>query len=493
MSATMPPQAERRSLRFAVLGAGMAGLLTAIRLKEAGDAQFTVYEKGDKVGGTWRENRYPGLTCDVPAHSYTYSFAPNPEWSRYYAGGSEIQRYFESITDRYGLREHIRFNTEVKSCRYLHGRWHIAGGGGASDVVDVIIAATGVLHHPRMPDIEGIDRFNGPCFHSARWPDGLETHGRRVGIIGSGSTGVQLTTALAGKASRLVHFQRTPQWIIQGPDFPYTDAERAAFRADPAKLRSLRNSGEYWEGYLRFTKAILDIGSPEMAQIEAFALKNLEDNVRDPALRRKLRPTYRAGCKRLIFSPNYYEAIQHPSASVETGRIARVEPTGIRMSDGTLHELDIIVLATGFQADRFVRPIQVVGRNGVMLDELWRDRPKAYYAITVPDLPNFFMINGPTGPVGNYSLIDVAEMQWTYIEQLVALLRDGRAREIAVRHEALKDYDDRRNSAAMTTIFATGCKSWYLDAHGVPQTWPWTYEVFREAMEQPKLEDYEFS
>ena len=482
-----------RPLRFAVLGAGMAGLLAAIRLKEAGDTNLTVYEKGDRVGGTWRENRYPGLTCDVPSHSYTYSFAPNPDWSRYYAGGSEIQRYFESITDRYGLREHIRFNTEVSSCRYLDGRWHIATADGAGDIVDVIIAATGVLHHPRMPDIEGIDRFNGPCFHSARWPDGLETSGRRVGIVGNGSTGVQLITALAGEVSRLVHFQRTPQWIVQTADFPFTDEDRATFRADPVKLRGQRNSGEYWEGYLRFNRAILDIRSPEMAQIEALALKNLEDNVRDPALRQKLRPVYRAMCKRLIFSPNYYEAVQQPGVSVETGRIARIEPAGIRMSDGGLYELDIIVLATGFQVERFVRPIQVVGRNGVMLDQLWRDRPKAYYAITVPDVPNFFMINGPTGPVGNFSLIDVAEMQWAYIEQLVALLREGRAKEITVRREALTDYDERRAAAAMTTVFASGCKSWYLDTHGVPQTWPWTYTHFSEVMERPKLEDYELS
>lgn len=493
MSSVRAPQGAREPLRFAIFGAGMAGLLSGIRLSEAGNEHFSIYEKGDKVGGTWRENRYPGLTCDVPSHSYTYSFAPNPDWSRFYAGGSEIQRYFESITDRYGLREHIRFNTEVKSCRYVDGRWHIAATGGLSEVVDVVIAATGVLHHPRMPDIDGIADFAGPCFHSARWPESLDIHGKRVGIVGNGSTGVQLTTALAGKVSRLVHFQRTPQWIIQSPDFPYTDENRAAFRADPELLGRQRNSGDYWEGYQRFQRAILDVESPEMAEIEALVLKNLEDNVRDPGLRRKLRPTYRALCKRLILSPNYYEAIQHPSAAVETGRIARIEPEGVRMADGSLHALDIIVLATGFQVDRFVRPIQVSGRNGVMLDEVWRDRPKAYYAITVPDFPNFFMLNGPAGPIGNYSLIDVAEMQWAYIEQLLALLREGRAKEIAVRREAAQDYDERRQAAAMTTVFASGCKSWYLDAKGVPQTWPWGFARFTEAMERPRFEDYEFS
>jgi cation diffusion facilitator CzcD-associated flavoprotein CzcO len=196
-------------------------------------------------------------------------------------------------------------------------------------------------------------------------------------------------------------------------------------------------------------------------------------------------------CKRLVFSPNYYEAIQRPTASVETGRIARIEQRGIRMTDGSLHELDIIVLATGFDTERFVRPIQVVGRKGTLLDEVWRERPLAYYAINVPDFPNFFMLNGPTSPVGNFALIDVAEKQWTYIGQLIALLRNGRATEIAPRQEALEDYDDRRSAAAMTTVFASGCKSWYLDARGVPTTWPWTYEHFCEVMAQPKLEDYE--
>lgn len=480
-----------RPLRFAILGAGMAGLLAAVRLREDGDEDFAIFEKGDKVGGTWRENRYPGLTCDVPSHSYTYSFAPNPDWSRYYAGGGEIQRYFESITDRYGLRGRIRFNSEVKSCRFVDSHWHITCADGQPEVVDVVIAATGVLHHPRLPDIEGIRSFGGPCFHSARWPDGLATDGKRVGIVGCGSTGVQLTTALAGNAARLIHFQRTPQWIVQSADFAYTDEDRAAFRADPEKLENQRNSGEYWAGYLRYNKAILDIESPEMAEIEALARKNLEDNVRDPVLREKLRPPYQAMCKRLVFSPNYYEAIQHPTASVETGRIARIEQRGIRMTDGSLHELDIIVLATGFDTERFVRPIQVVGRKGTLLDEVWRERPLAYYAINVPDFPNFFMLNGPTSPVGNFALIDVAEKQWTYIGQLIALLRNGRATEIAPRQEALEDYDDRRSAAAMTTVFASGCKSWYLDARGVPTTWPWTYEHFCEVMAQPKLEDYE--
>lgn len=480
-----------RPLRFAIIGAGMAGLLAAIRLKDRGDNDLVIHEKGNKVGGTWRENRYPGLTCDVPAHSYTYSFAPNPDWTRFYASGGEIQRYFESVTDNFGIRGHIRFNSTVKSCRYVEGRWHIETADEERDVVDVVIAATGVLHHPRMPDIEGIDRFAGPCFHSARWPDDLVLDGRRIGIIGNGSTGIQLVSALAGKAARLVQFQRTPQWIVPTEDYPYTDEDRAAFRADRQKLEGVRNSGAYWEGYLRYNRAVLDIHSPELAEIAAAARDNLERNVRDPVLREKLRPTYRAACKRLVFSPNYYEAVQQPGVLVETGRIARIEPSGIRMVDGSLHELDVIVLATGFQVDRFVRPIEMVGRNGTVLDEVWRERPRAYYSISVPEFPNFFMLNGPAGPVGNFSLIEIAEKQWAYIEQLIDLLRRGQASAIAARQEALEDYDERRTAAALTTVFASGCKSWYLDSRGVPQTWPWTYEHFNEVMRQPKLADYE--
>jgi len=486
------PDATRRRLRYVIIGAGMAGLLAAIRLRERGDSDFIVYEKGDKVGGTWRENRYPGLTCDVHAHAYTYSFAPYPDWSRYFAPGPEIQSYFEAVTDRFGVRGAIRFNTEITDCRFVEGRWRIQMADGTTDVADVVIAATGVLHHPNIPAIPGLEDFAGAAFHSARWPDDLSLENKSVGIVGSGSTGVQLVCGLADHVKKLVQFSRSPQWIMPGEDFAYSDSERQEFRDNPEKIEALRGGEEFWARLRHFNNAILNPDSPEMAQIEALVRHNLETSVADPVLRERLRPNYRAVCKRIVMSPNYYECVQRPNVEVETGKLARVERNGVRMEDGALHELDAIVLATGFRADRFVRPIRVRGLDGMELDEVWAVRPNAYLAITVPQFPNFFMLNGPAGPVGNFSLIDVAERQWGYIDRLLEPIRAGRHSTVAVRPAVLADYENRRIAAARTTIWATGCTSWYLDSEGVPASWPWTYDHFAEEMATPRMSDFIF-
>ncbi len=482
---------QTRPLRYIIIGAGMAGILAGIRLKERGEHNFVIYEKGDTVGGTWRENTYPGLSCDVPAHSYTYSFAPNPDWSAYYAPGPEIQEYFERMTDEYGVREFICFNSEVVRCQYLDGQWEIETHNGRIDRGDAVIAATGVLHHPKTPDIPGLDSFAGRCFHSARWDHSVNMEGKRVGVIGNGSTGIQIVTALSEQAARVVHFQRTPQWIMPVPDIHYSEDDKHAFRKDPSLIDHVRNGPEAQARRKRFLTAILNPESEAMAEIERIVKQNLEDNVQDPELREKLRPTYRAACKRLVFSAHYYEAVQQPSVYVDITGIEGSEPNGVRMQDGSFHELDVLVLATGFHVDRFIRPTIVTGRDGITLDELWKVHPTAYYAVTLPHFPNFFMLNGPTGPVGNFSLIDIAENQWGYIDQLLDLLREGECREIAPTESALDQYEIDRAEAAKGTVFATGCSSWYLDKNGVPQVWPWTYEHFLKVMSRPALDDYE--
>jgi cation diffusion facilitator CzcD-associated flavoprotein CzcO len=486
-------QQGRRTLRYAVIGAGMSGILVGIRLKERGEHDFTIYEKGDSVGGTWRENRYPGLTCDVPAHSYTYSFAPNPDWSAYFAPGPEIRKYFDDIARRYGVDAHIRFNAEIARCEFVDGRWRIETTDGRQDVVDVVVAATGVLHHPKMPDIAGLESFRGPAFHSARWDDRVELDGRRIGVIGNGSTGVQIVSALAKRASHLVQFQRTAQWIMPCPDVAYSDEERRAFREDPSRIAAVRGGPEALARRARFTNAIIDVDSPELAEIEKIVVENLGKSVRDPVLREKLRPDYKVACKRLVYSAHYYEAVQEPTVTLETGAIERIEPTGVRMKDGTLHALDVLVLATGFKADQFVRPIKVRGRDGLELESFWAARPRAYYAMTVPGFPNFFLLNGPTGPVGNFSLIDIAERQWNYLDQLVDLLRSGRASGVSPSLAALEAYESRFAAAGRRTVYASGCQSWYVDASGAPQVWPWSYDYFVQATAKPQLEDYELS
>lgn len=484
-------QQSSRKLRYAVVGAGMAGILAAIRLKQRGE-DFTVFEKAAKIGGTWRENRYPGLTCDVPAHAYTYSFEPYAEWQAYYATGAEIQDYFEKVVDKHDLRPSIRFNAEVTALDWnaTTSQWALEAADGTRDTFDVVIAASGVLHHPNLPDIEGLDSFAGPAFHTARWDDSAAIEGAKVGLIGSGSTGIQIVTAINKTVERLVHFQRSPQWVMPVPQFRYTDEEREAFRNDPALIDAIRFADEYIGNVRRFTDAITDFDSPEIRQIEDICRQHFEASIRDPELKEKLRPNYRAACKRLIYSWCYYEEVQHPAVHVETGRIARVEPNGVRMEDGTFHELDTLILATGFKADRFIRPAGVTGENGLTLDEFWQERPTAHYAVTLPHFPNFFMLNGPTGPVGNFSLIDIAERQWDYIDQLIDLLRSGEASAVAPKAEAHAEYEARRIAAARHTIFGSGCTSWYLDATGVPASWPWSYDAFADAMSRPVLDEY---
>lgn len=468
----------------------MAGIMSAIKLREAGYDDLVVYEKAARLGGTWRENTYPGAACDVPSHLYSYSFAPNPDWSRMFAPGDEICAYFESVAARHDIHRHIRFNSEVAELRFDGARWHVTTTDGRTDEADFVIAATGVLHHPRCPDIPGLDEFRGPLFHSARWDHSVSIDGQRVGVVGTGSSAVQITSAIVDRVAELHLFQRTPQWILPLPNSEIADEDKARFRSDATEMRNLR------EGLARsfaenFADVVIDADSPRLQAIEELCRANLEEQVKDPDLREKLRPNYRAACKRLIVSPDFYDAIQRPNARLVSDWIERVEPEGIRTVDGRLHELDVVVLATGFRVDRFLRPIHVIGRDGVTLDEAWADRPYAYLSVSVPGFPNLFMLNGPNGPVGNFSLIDVAEMQFDYIMQLVDFVRSDRCRAIAAREEAAIRLEEDRVEAAKHTVWVTGCRSWYLDDRGVPAAWPWSIQRFREVMQRPALDDFE--
>ena len=476
-------------VRVIIIGAGMAGILAGIRLREYGYENFVIYEKSDRIGGTWRENTYPGLACDVPAHLYTYSFEPNPEWSQTFAPGPEIYAYFERVAKKYKMLEKIRFNEGIPYCEFNDGKWKIRTSTGREDKADVVIAATGVLHHPRMADIPGMDTFAGARFHSARWDHSIELSGKRVGVVGTGSTAIQITCALVDKVGHFDLFQRTAQWVMPIESVKYSEEEKAAFLTDAYALDALR--AELDKNFQHFANAVIDADSPEMKQIEDACLANLENNVGDPVLREKLRPDYRAACKRLIFSPDFYAAIQHPNAELVTSGIQCIEPRGIRTEDGALHELDVLVMATGFRADSFIRPTTVLGRGGVNLDEVWSDHPIAYLSISIPEFPNFFMLNGPNGPVGNFSLIQIAESQVSYVLQLIGQIRGGRCREISASARATADFEAVRSEAAKKSIWATGCKSWYLDKNGVPASWPWTPSRFFEEMASPKLESFD--
>jgi cation diffusion facilitator CzcD-associated flavoprotein CzcO len=477
-------------LRFVVIGAGMAGILAAVKLKEAGLENFAIYEKADRLGGTWRENTYAGIACDVPSHLYSYSFAPNPEWSHRFSPGAEIQAYFEDVAHRYGLDARIQYGKEITRCAFEDGRWRIQIADGSTDEADFVIAATGVLHHPAYPDIEGLEDFEGAMFHSARWDHDVSLAGERVGVVGTGSTAIQIVSAVVPDVEKLSLFQRTAQWIMPQENPSYTEQEKQEFRGHPESIESLRSeiSRAFADG---FSNAVVDANSAQLAAIEEMCRANLEDNVKDPELRERLRPDYRAACKRLVISGDFYEAIQHENAELVTEGIECVEKSGVRTRDGRLHELDVLILATGFQVDRFMRPMEVIGRDGTRLDDLWSKRPSAYLAISIPEFPNLFMLNGPNGPVGNFSLIEVAELQFSYIMQLVERVLSGSCREVSASRAATDQFDVDREKAAKSTIWHSGCRSWYLDDRGVPMVWPWTFDRFRQEMAEPRLADYE--
>jgi cation diffusion facilitator CzcD-associated flavoprotein CzcO len=479
-----------RPLRFIIIGAGLSGIMSAIKLRSAGFSDITIFEKASRPGGTWRDNTYPGIACDIPSHFYSYSFAPNPDWSSRYAPGAEIQDYIESVMQRHDVETLIRFNEEIVRCEHQGGRWRIATRSGHIDSADVLIAATGVTHHPSFPEIDGLDTFAGHAFHSARWDHSVAVDGRRVGIIGTGSSAVQIVSALVKRAAQLSLFQRTAQWILPQENVLYSDEEKRRFRDDPHALQGLRAMLAR-----RFTEtvanALIDVDSPHLKAIEEACIANLETEVKDAALRERLRPDYRVACKRLVVSPDFYAAIQQPNAELVTDPITAIVPQGVRTRDGRVHELDVLVLATGFKTHHFLRPIEVVGRDGLRLNDAWTPRPRAYLTVAVPRFPNLFMLNGPSSPVGNFPLIEVAELQMNYILQLVAELRSGTRREIVPTEGSTSRYDSERVAATKKTIWASGCKSWYIDADGVPAAWPWTIEKFYASMTGPNLDDLE--
>lgn len=473
-----------------IIGAGMAGIAAAVKLRQAGLDDFVIYEKAADVGGTWRENTYPGVACDVPSHLYSYSFSPNSEWSHVFSPGAEIHAYLREVSAEHQLDRQIVLGGEVTEAEWREERWRLRTRDGSEDVADIVIAATGVLHHPAWPDIPGLEDFGGPAFHSARWDHRVELDGARVGVVGTGSSAVQITGALVDRVGELHLFQRTPQWILPADNPPIAEEDKARFRADPAAMAALRRelASTFSEG---FANAVVDAESPQAQRLQQMCEDHLDRSIADPVLRRQLRPDYRAACKRLVVSANFYSAIQRPNAHLVTSPIRSIEAAGVRTVDGDLHRLDVLVLATGFRVDRFLRPIEVTGRDGISLDSVWAKRPSAYLSVSIPDFPNLFLLNGPNGPVGNFSLIDVAEAQLDYIIQLIEPIRQGRATALCASAGAAERFESERVEATAKTVWVTGCRSWYLDDRGVPAAWPWSMDRFRQVMARPDFDDFE--
>jgi cation diffusion facilitator CzcD-associated flavoprotein CzcO len=463
----------------------------AIALLRSGITDVTVYEKAHEVGGTWRENTYPGLTCDIPSRVYQYTFAMNPNWTHIFSPGAEIQAYFRGIADRFGLRDRIRFGTEIVSARFEDGRWVVRSDAGTEAggefKVDFLISATGVLHHPRMPAIGGLEEFGGHAFHSARWDHRVEMRGRRIAVIGTGSTGVQLVCGLAGVAGRVMLFQRTAQWVVPLPNPRYPRFTSVTHQAVPWLDR--------W-GYRAYSFAFdsfaVALTKPGLRRKMMAALCRVSlRKVRDPGLRRALTPDYTPMCKRLVMSGGFYTAIQRDDVELVTAGIDHVERRGIVTDDGVLHEADVIVLATGFDTHAFFRPMQLTGRDGIGADEVWRDGPKAYQTVAMPGFPNFFMMLGPHSPVGNLALTTVAESQADHILKWIERWRRREFDTVEPTSSATEAFNAELRAAMPNTVWTTGCDSWYLGKDGLPEVWPFTPAEHRAMLANPDREQYD--
>lgn len=481
------PERPTTAPTVAIIGAGMSGLLMGIKLAEAGIDTFTLYEKADRIGGTWRENTYPGLCCDVPARYYTYSFEPNPHWSALFAPGAEIQEYFERVTADYGLARHLRFNQEIDHGRFEDGRWHLWTKAGEEIVADFVVAATGFLHHPHVPELPGLDTFEGPAFHTARWDHDVDLAGKRVGIVGTGSSGVQVVSAIAERVDKLSVFQRTPQWVFPVPNHRHSRLVRTL-------MRSRRLNRLSWHAYRAGAESVIGeaLVRPGWQRHLLNAICNAHlRTVRDPDLRRRLTPDYQPACKRLIISGSFYRAVQRDNVELVDTGIERIEPAGVVSRDGRHHELDVLVLATGFRAHDFMRPIELVGPDGTTLSELWAERAISYRTVALPGFPNLFTVPGPFSPLANASIIEVAESQVAYAMQWIERFRAGRMRSAAPRRAATDAFLDEVEAALPDTVWAAGCRSYYLGTDGRPELWPWNAARHREMLRTVALDDWE--
>jgi cation diffusion facilitator CzcD-associated flavoprotein CzcO len=474
--------------RVIIIGSGIGGLTMAFRLRRAGVSNFAIYEKADNVGGTWRDNRYPGVACDIPSHLYTLTFFRNPGWTQLNAPGAEIQEYLRRLARHFNLHRHIRFDKEVIRCEYRNYQWRVETRDGAVDTADAIVAATGFLHVPVLPNIVGMNSFSGDLMHNARWSAGVQIDGKRVAVIGTGSSGVQLVPAIVDRVSKLFVYQRTPQWIFPLQNEQYTRWQR--FKRHVFPWIPLQIFNRYLEEFnAGLGQAVM--GDAGKQQFFRDACEQNLATVKDADLRRKLTPDDPVLCKRLVFSAKFYDAIQQKHCELVTDPIERIETGGIRTRDGFLREVDVIVASTGYKTHEYCRSVGIRGENGIDLDQAWAGGACSFESTSMAGFPNFFMVGGPQTTIGNLSYTACAELQASYIVRALHLRADHGARGIAPTEQAQQRFLDDIHASNSRTVWKAGCNSWYLDDQGRLDIWPKSVEDFVAMMDKgPQLQDF---
>ena len=461
-----------------VIGAGFGGLAVAHHLRAAGITDITLLERSDDVGGVWRDNTYPGAACDVPSVLYSWSFARKSDWSHRYARQPEILDYIRDHAARSGLRDLVRTGAEVTGATWDDGagRWTVALATGEELTSDVLVSAVGQLSRPAVPRIPGLDDFHGPVFHSATWDHDVDLAGKRVGVIGTGASAIQFVPAIAGQVGSLTVFQRSAPYVVPKPDGAYSTRQQRRFAHHP-RLHHLTRRGVFHLSE-QLNRTLDSDGKLAVVLEKAWQL-NLRRHVKDAALRAKLVPDYPLGCKRLLFSNDWYPTLVQPHVDVVTDGVAGVEPSGIRTADGALHELDVIILGTGFAATEFLAPMEITGRGGRRLAEAWEGGARAHLGITVPDFPGFYVLYGPNTNLGGSSIIGMLEAQAGYVVRAVLESADRRA-PLVVRADRAAAYDEEMQRRLDSSVWSS-CTSWYREPGGrITTNWPGTVAEYQQ-------------
>jgi len=476
--------------KIAIIGAGLSGMCMAIKLKEAGFHNFTLFEKADNVGGTWRDNTYPGVACDVPSHLYSYSFEPKLDWSKMYSPGGEIQGYCEDVAKKYGLLEKTKFGHELTRSEFKDGGWDIEFADGTKEHADFLVSCIGGLHVPSYPDIEGKESFEGVSFHSAKWDHDHDLTGKHVAVVGSAASALQLVPEIVDRVASLDMYQRTPNWVMPRADAPYSETRKAWFKRIPflAKLHRLAI-------YLTYESRIpLFKGSKLMGKyVSRMAKKHLEAQVKDPDLREKLTPDYPVGCKRILASDSFFPALQQDHVSVITDGISKITPTGIEASDGTLRTADTIIYATGFKPFTMLDTQEIIGDDGLTMREYLAEGVRAHRTVMVPGFPNYFMLTGPNSGLGHNSVILVVEAQTKYIINCIKETARRKAQTINPLASASDAFNAQIQEQLKNTVWNGNCNSWYHDENGhIFTLWPKGTINFKNSLKKVRTEEYQF-